>query len=175
MRKYILIICIGVFGGIWCGPGFGATARELFTLANRNAADGKRDFAFMNFRALLRDFPHSRQAESALFAMGEYYYFLPDLDQAVMSFESYLKKYPDSDNRLFALAYLLRIARFRGKKERTAMLEKEIIGRKQLGLVFSDYKQCFMRTPLRQDFQAVFQIDKITFYLNGELFEKILY
>jgi len=175
MKKIVYALCLIILVGAWCSNGFCATARQLYKLADQRAASGQPDFAFMHWRNLLRDFPQSQQAQPALFALGEYYYSLPDYKQAVTSFESYLKKYPDSGDRLFALAYLLRIARLRGQDEQVDALEKEIIGLKQLGLVFSDYKEYSTQTPLHKDFQAVFHIDTITFYLNGEVFEKILY
>ncbi len=175
MKRFLVFWFLLAFSAGWCLPGRCASPRELYEIADRKAVAGQPDFAFMYFRTLLRDFPDSELAQPALFAQGEYYFSFPDYDRCVASFETYTEKYPDAQDKLFALAYLLKIARIRSQAGRVQRFEKEIISLKQLGLVFSEFKEYATRTPLHKDFKAVFHIDQITFFLQGDIFEEIRY
>ena len=173
----ILILLAIFLTGTFVRPcaGWGKEDRIIHRLARQQARTDRKDFAFMYFRSLLREHPDSRYADFALFGQGEYFFELPNYKLATESFESYVDQYPDAKGKLFALAYLLKMARTQGQIQRVKDLEKEIISVKQLGLVFSDYKEYTYRTPLNREFKTVFHIDRIEFYVGGKLFEKITY
>ena len=129
----------------------------------------------MYYRRLMRDYPESQYIPEAMFAQGEYFFDMPNYDQATRFFKAYLEQAPETNLRLYALAYLLKMARLRDDAARVEQLKKSIIDQKQLGLVFSNSKEFTVRTPLANNFRAVFDIDRIEFYLEGDLFEKISY
>ena len=92
-----------------------------------------------------------------------------------MLFEDYINQYPDSQAVLFALAHQLKIAQIQKKEELAKEIEKKIISVRQVGLVFTDFREYEYLSPLARKFLAVFHIDKIEFYANDTLFAKISY
>jgi outer membrane protein assembly factor BamD (BamD/ComL family) len=131
--------------------------------------------AFMHFRSLLTDFPDSRYAEPALFAIAEYYFYVADYQDSWQDFSRFVNDYPDSRGKLFALAYLLNIAGKQNKEALVKGLEKEIILFRQMTFLFRNSKEFKYTSALRKKYKAVYYIDKIEFYVNNELYAKISY
>ena len=152
----------------------GGDAR-LYAQARKMAKAGKIDFAFMQYAAILRDYPESRHAESAWFGTGEYHFLTKDYQQAKAAFESLLNQCPDSAGKLFALAYLWKIAVLQMDEAAAKNFEREMITYRQVSLVFRDRKEYRYISPLNNIFKAAIHIDKIEIYLEGELFAKIFY
>ncbi len=143
--------------------------------AVKAARSGDLDFAFMNYRSILLRYPRSPFAQQALFAKGEYYYSLPDFPQARLVFEEYVKKYPESEAKMFALVYLMKIALADQDQATADELSRELINLKQVSLVFRDFKEYSFLSPMNNQYRAVFHIDKIEIFLNGEPFAEISY
>jgi len=139
------------------------------------AKSGNLDFAFMNYRSILLRYSTSPFVEQATFAKGEYYYGLPDFNRARIVFDEYQQKYPESEGRMFALVYLLNIAEQKGNEEAVESFSRELINLKQVSLIFRDFKEYVFLSPMQQKYKAVFHIDKIEIFLNGELFAQISY
>ena len=106
---------------------------------------------------------------------GEYYFLLPDYDQSASAFQTFVQEFPDSNGKLFAWVHLLKIAQIQKDEALTKNLEKEIINFKQLSLVFRDFQEYRYQSSLGRKYRAVFQIDKIEFYVQGEMFAQIRY
>jgi len=159
-----------------CSPAAmaGEDAR-LYAQARKMAKSGQTDFAFMQYQAILRNYPKSRFTEQALFADGEYNFTIQDYAQAKTAFQAFLAQYPQSRGRLFALAYLWRITRAQNDEAAAKDFEKEMIAQKQVSLVFRDRKEYKYLSPLNHTFKAAIHIDKIEIYMEGELFAKISY
>ncbi|MFC1804732.1 tol-pal system YbgF family protein [Candidatus Omnitrophota bacterium] len=169
--SFVLILLLFVFAR----PGFGGEAGRIYSEAKSAARRGKQDFAFIRFDSLLRRFPDSRYAQDALFANGEYYFQIGDYRDAVRIFKKLAQKYPDSKSKPFDLAYRLRIAREEDDQELVQDLEKEIVAFERLSLFFRESKEHQYRSPLNRKHKVIYFIDKVEFYVDGELFEKVSY
>ncbi len=148
---------------------------RLHALAAEAAGSGQIDAAFMHFRSLLTEYPHSKYEERALFAMGEYYFRAADYRDAAQMLTSLLEGYPDSEGRLFALAYLLKIAERAGEEALAQKLKNEIVTLRQHSFLFRNFKEYKYLSPLSRKYRALYYIDKIEFYVDGELFAQISY
>lgn len=157
-------------------PGHAAEDAVLYSKAVQAAGTGHADFAFMHYNALLRDYPHSKFREQALFAAGEYYSRLPYYSKAAAAFKDLVKDYPASAGKLFALAYLYKIAQEEKNQEKLDELKKQIITFERVGFVFKESKEYRYQSPLdRRSYRAVFHIDKVEFFAGGERFAQIAF
>jgi len=173
MKRYLVWIIVG---GIWLGStGFAPGAAQVYSKAVRFAKAGQDDFAFMQYSSLLRNYPTSKYREKALFATGEYYYRYSGLKKAATAFNMLLEEYPDSKERIYALAYLLNMASKDKNQLTVEDLEKKIINLQQVSFVFRESKEVAYRSPLYQSYKAIIHIDKIEFYVEGELLAKVSY
>ena len=84
-------------------------ARTRYDAAVRCIKKKEPDFALMEFRSVVRDFPKSPLAKRSMFAIAEYCYDNKIYYDAVKGFTEYIKNYPDSKANVFAMAYLLKI------------------------------------------------------------------
>jgi outer membrane protein assembly factor BamD (BamD/ComL family) len=170
MRRWLL----GTVVLIWMsGSSFSFGAAKIYSKAVQFAKAGQGHFAFMQYNNLLRNYPMSPYRNRALFATGEYYYQVADLREAEVAFKMFLNENPDSEERLYALAYLLSIA----VKNISPVehLEREIMNLQQVSLIFRESKEITYRSPLYQDYKTVIHIDRIEFYMEGKLFAKVSY
>ncbi len=160
---------------LFSGVGHAGEDRGLYSRAMKSAKQGDADFAFMNYRSILREYPQSKFKEQALFAHAEYSFLLKHYDESVALFTTFVQDYPDSKGKLFALAYLLKIAGEKGDQKEVEAIRKQIISLRKISLVFRNFKKYKYRSPFYRYWKAIIYIDKIEFYINGELFEKIFY
>lgn len=170
MRKIfiaVLFILLSIDGGYPQG------ARGLFYQGVRLSRSGRVDFAFMNFDRLLREFPRSKYSEDALFSVGEYYFIIKDYRQAKDNFIKFISLYPESKTRLFAFAYLIKIAERGFKEDAILNYEKEIVTSEQTSLIFRDSKEVVYSSGLSRSHKAVYFIDKVEIYIDDESFTSI--
>jgi len=173
MRQHPILIAVFV---VWLGSaGFAPGAHQAYSKAVKFAKAGQSYFAFMHYSNLLRNYPISKYREKALFATGEYYFRESGLEEAETAFKMFLSEYPDSKERLYALAYLLNIANQDENKLFVQDLENQIINLQQVSFVFRKSKEIAFRSPLYKNHKVVIHIDKIEFYVEGELFAKVSY
>lgn len=165
---WMIVFCVWLVGS-----GFSSGAVHIYSMAAEFAQAGQKDFAFMHFNELLRDYPESRYREQALFATGEYYFRIYNYQGAEAAFKTFLEEYPDAKERLYTLAYLLSLARRNQDKGAVEELEKQIIELQQVSFVFRETKEITYRSPLAQNYKAVIHIDKIEFYVEGKLFANV--
>ncbi len=137
------------------------------------ARKGKVDSAFLSFYRLINNFPDSEYLEQTLFGTGEYYYSIGDHSDAKRAFSQLIDNYPNSNARLFAIAYLLKIAEKGGKESELESLKEELIGSQQVSLLFRDFKERSYTSPFNKNYKALNFIDKIEIYIDDELFAKI--
>ena len=148
---------------------------RLRAMAVDAAQSGDMDSAFMHFRSLITNYPHSRYREKALFAVAEYYFVRADYYDAAPAFMSFVNEYPRAKGTIFALAYLLSIARIQGKESIAQDLEKQIVTSRQQVFLFKDSKNYTYTSPLCRRHALVHSIDKLEFYADGTLFAYISY
>ena len=161
---------------IWLwSSGMAPSASQVYSKAVKFAKAGQEYFAFMHYSSLLRNFPVSKYREQALFATGEYYYRMSGFDEAAKAFESFLREYPDSEDKLYALAYLLGISERQKINIPVEDIKKQIIKLYQVSFVFRESKELTFKSPLFRNYKTVIQIDRIEFYVEGELIAKVSY
>lgn len=81
--RHILLffICFVLFFGV--PVVYRQSARSQYIRAIQCAKEKQYDFAFLEFRGILRDFPKTKYAKEAQFAMGEYFYGLKMYYEAI--------------------------------------------------------------------------------------------
>ncbi|MDP1854279.1 MAG: outer membrane protein assembly factor BamD [Candidatus Omnitrophota bacterium] len=149
--------------------------KSLYFQGIRAAKNGELDSAFMNFKMFLDDFGESKLAENALFAVGEYYFLTSNYYDAFAAFNRFVKKYPKSKARVFALVYLLEIAKRQKNAELVENLEKEIISSRQVVLLFAESKEYKYLSAFLRSHKAIYSIDKVEFYIDDLFFAKVYY
>ncbi len=155
----------------------GGDARARYNAAVRYIKLKQPDFALMEFRSLLREFPKSPLAQKSSFAIAEYYYDNKMYNDAIKSFTGHVKDYPDSKAGIFAKAYLLKIIEeikdpAWEEKRLFEDIQKDFFS-KPLFLLFKEYKEASYKSPLQNKFKIRYYIDNIEVYRNGQLFIKI--
>lgn len=155
--------------------GYAQDDRQIYSMAIREAESGNMDFAFMHFRSLLRNYPDSKYTQDASFAIGEYYFIAADYKNAAEVWSTFINDYPDSKGLPFALLYLLKLAEIRRDGSLVEKLKNKIIGLNQLTFLFRESKGYTYKSPLRRKYRMIYYIDKVEFYVDDKLFEKISY
>lgn len=173
--KIRAIILLSVVLAVYSFPVMAAEEDVIHARAVRSAKAGQVDFVYMEYGIILRDYPGSKYTPQALFAHGEYFFCMHDLSHAAEMFQTYLDQYPQSEGELFALAYLMAIAGQRNDAERVQELKNEILARQRLGLVFSDSKDFHYLSPMSRKLKVAFYIDRIEFYEDKNLIDKVSY
>jgi outer membrane protein assembly factor BamD (BamD/ComL family) len=102
MKRWVIWLVLLIWFG---GSGFSFGAARIYAKAVQFARAGQGHFAFMQYKELLRVYPLSQYRSQALFATGEYYYQLASLQEAEAAFRLFLEENPDSEERMYALAY----------------------------------------------------------------------
>jgi hypothetical protein len=169
--RWIIAILIILF----CNAAYAQDSKEMYYKAIEAVKSKDSDSAFMYFQLLLKDYPESKYKEDALFATGEYYFAIGDYRDAKSAFLQLITDYPDSKGRLFALVYLLKMAEKQAKESLVENLENRIVTFKQQIFLFKDYKEYKYKSPFSKKYKVIYSIDKVQFYLDGELFAQISY
>lgn len=150
------------------------TASSKYQEAVRLVKNKEYDFAFLAFRSVVREYPQSKYAQEALFALGEYYYFIKSYGEADRTFNEYISKYSDSREAIFARVYLWKIIEH---SDKVPQRKKEALDKltayffsKPLFLLFSEYKELSYLSPLENKLVIRHYVDKIEVYRNGQIF-----
>jgi hypothetical protein len=149
-------------------------ARARYDAAIRYIKNKQPDFALMEFRSVIRDFPKSPLAQRSVFAIAEYCYDNKMYHEAINDFTRYVRSCPDPKAGVFAKAYLLKIIEESNdptweEKKMFDDIKKEIFS-KPLFLLFKEYKKTSYQSPSRNRFKIKYYIDNIEVYRNGQLF-----
>jgi hypothetical protein len=175
LKKCTILFAVLMLIPLFYEIGFAQTDAQIYSMAVKAAQSGELDFSFMHFRSLLRNTRNSKYKERALFAIGEYFYLNAGYSDAASAFEQFISDYPNSRGYIFALAYLFKIAKIRGDAPLVKNLEKKILTHKQQSFLFSNFKEYKYNSPFCRKHRAVYYIDRIEFYVDGEFFAKISY
>lgn len=141
--------------------------------ADKAVRQGQMHAAFMKYRSLWRDFPHSSYAKDALFFQGEFQYQMPNLKSAVQIFQTYHSKFENDTSSIFALAYLYKIAEKSNDQKLKDEIQQEIAKQSRVSLVFRDHKEVVYESPMGQIYKARIFIDQIKFYVQEIPFTSI--
>lgn len=144
-------------------------------MAIQEAKTGNRDFAFMHCRALLENYPDSKYASDAAFAIGEYYFIAADYENTAEALSNFINDYPDSKGLPFVLMYLLKVSQINKDESLAEKLKNKIISLKRLSFLFQESKGCAYTSLLRMKYRMMYYIDKVELYVDDKLFEKISY
>jgi len=159
----------------FCNTGYAQDSKEMYYQGIEAAKSNDLDSAFLYFESLLANPPESKYRQDALFATGEYYFLIGDYRDANRSFVQLISNYPDFKGKLFALAYLLKIAQGQSNEAAVKNLENKIVTFKQLIFLFKYSKEYKYKSPLCKKYKVIYYIDKVQFYLDEELFAQISY
>jgi outer membrane protein assembly factor BamD (BamD/ComL family) len=131
--------------------------------------------AYMSLRSLATSFNESRYLADTLLAMGEYNYYDANYSDCSRILTEFISRYPDNDNKIFAYAYLLSIAKASNDMQMTARLERSIVSFMKVSLLFRDYKAYQYRSLLLRRYKAIYYIDKVEIYVDGKILAKFAY
>lgn len=174
--KPCMVLCAaGFLAGCSSMPRQAPGTQQEYYQALKTARHGDLDAAFMYLRAALAASEDSPYHEHILFAIAEYYFLNGAYADAAKAFSQFLERYPDSKTRVFAFVYLMKIAERENRQTLRKQLEREIVTLRQLSLLFRDYQEYVYRSPLNHSLKAVYYIDRVEFYADGDPFAKILY
>jgi len=161
----------------------------LFCAANARAQEGKEaysaglqalkggdsDFAYMYFKSFVKANPRSSRVQGALFSVAEYSFWKNNYYEAKKYLIYYIKKYPNAQERIFAIAYLLKLAEELGEKSVIEMLQKEVLSKRQMVFLFKNSKEYTYRSLSRKKHKVIYYIDRVEFYIDGKLLTKVSY
>jgi len=145
--------------------------REILAAVEHKDIDG----AFVLMYSFRNSYPASRFTEKILFSLGEYYFRQGNYYDARAVFTQFLKTYPGSRAELFAMAYMLEIAKIRGTAQEVEDFSRDIVTFMKVSLLFREYKTYEFVSFLRKKYKAVYFIDKVEFYIDDELFTSLAY
>jgi TolA-binding protein len=174
-KKIYLFSSFLILALSFSGTVFAQNEGWLYGSAIKESRAGNKEFAFLQLFSLVRTYPGSKYLENALFAIGEYHFQNNNSIDASDVFSQILEKFPDSKSTVFAMAYLLRIAQDRDAGELAENLEKAIATFHKLSLVFRNSKEFIYKTAFGSKYRAVYYIDKVEIYKDGELFAQVSY
>lgn len=174
-RKNLRIIFITLLiAFLFAASGYCGEEKDFYYRGVRAARAGRIDQAFSYFDIVLRSlYKANRYTEKALFATGEYYFLIGANREAKIAFRQVANDYPESITALLSLGYLFKMAQLEGKQESLESIKKEIIGFKQVSLLFRDSEVFKYLSAMNKKYKAVYYIDKVEIYIDGELFQEI--
>jgi len=155
--------------------GAASAMNEEYSQAVAEAKAGDRIFAFMHFREVAARESGSRYREKALFAIGEYYFSVRARGGAFKAFSELLSRYPESKMKPFALFYLYKMARDSEESDAAENFRKEILNWERVILIFKKSKEHKLKSPMGIKYKLIHYVDRLEFYIDGKLREKILY
>ena len=162
--------------GLLAGTG-AARADGRWDSARDHARNGRRDFAFLEYKAFLRDNEKSPLAREARFAIGEYYFELADLSQARNAFSDVLSGGPSDKLAMLSEVYLLLCARRLDDTASSRSFEeslKELLSSKRFLRLFDGRPPEKWTSPLGNDFRFREDADRMEIDLNGKDFYTIV-
>lgn len=148
---------------------------DLYREAVDAAAHRDFDAAFADLHSLVAIDPHTKFLDRALFCMGEYHFSCGNYRGAQASLRRFVDNYPSSKTKLFALAYLLKIAHYNGDDVKAKAIEREIVSSMKVSLLFRNYKTYRYTSPFGKKYKAVYFIDRIELYVDEKAFVSVSY
>lgn len=179
MKKALFILYLFIFFPLWGlqnVEGDQVTVRERLTQAEHYAAEGETDFAFMEYRALLEEYPNDPSASEAAFAIGEYHFNQHSAREAKQAFEMFHQEGAEEIPELLVQVYLLLCARVLKDDASVQFLEshlKEMLSSKKLFLAFEENRVQEWTSPLGNRFELREFVDRMEITLNGAPFYSI--
>jgi len=173
MKLYVIILSLLWQGCFWVPCVKASEANLEWTEAIGLAKQGENDFAFMDFRAILDDYPNSRWAMASAFAQGEYYFLQDNLPMATDEFKNFYAKYPQHPEALIAIAYLFKIAEIQKNPDRMKEYRNKAASFRQLTFIFNDQKSFKFMSGFQRKYKLVSYINKVDLYVNGKLFTEV--
>lgn len=175
MTKFKCILIIITLILLFLPESYAGEDERLYSQAVAAVRSGDMDFAFMHLHMILTTYPQSRFAEDSLFAIGEYYFSIADYYDAQRAFNQFIDQYPQSKAKVFALAYLLEIFKIKSNAKLVKRLKEELAASERVSFLFRDFKEYKYSSDVSKSYRALYFIDKIVFYIDGELFAQVSY
>ena len=173
MKLYVIILSLLLQGCFWVTCVKASEADLQWKEAVGFAKQEEYDFAFMDFKTILDNCPHSPYCLDAEFAQGEYYFLQNDLNLATDVFKNFYTQYPNQEKALIALAYLYQIAKIENHADDMKKYRNMAAGFRQLTFIFNDKKSFKFVSGFQRKHKLVYYINKVDLYVNGELFTEV--
>jgi tetratricopeptide (TPR) repeat protein len=173
VKLYVIILSLLLQGGFWTTCVKASEADLKWKDAIGFAKQGQSDFAFMDFRSILQEYPHSRYSMAAEFALGEYYFLQNNLDMASITFSHFYLQYPHREEAMIALGYLYQIAKMENKPEDVKKYRTKAVSFRHLTFIFKENKLFNFISGLQRKHKLVYYINKVELYVNGQLFTEV--
>jgi len=165
----VVLMCILVL----FETGFCQDCGADYKMAVQAAKNKEMDLSYLYLDSFLTGCPGSGLRDRVLFAAGEYNFETNNFKQAATNFVELVDNYPDFKGKLFALAYLYKIAESAGQHELQEKLKTEIVTFKRVSLLFRNSQKYVYKSPLLKRHKVEYYIDRVEFYLDGESFAQI--
>ena len=173
MKLYVIILSLLLQGCFWVTCVKASEADLKWKEAIGSVQQGEYDFAFIDFRTILEDYPGSRYGLASEFAQGEYYFLQNNLQMASDEFKRFYAKYPRHEEAMMALAYLFQIAKIQKSPDKMKEYRNKIASFRQLTFIFNDKKFFMFLSGFQRKHKLVYYINKVELYVNGRLFTEI--
>ena len=148
---------------------------QHFASGKNFARTHQMEFAYMQFRDIVLNYPDSPFREDALFATGEYFFNISNFNEAAKIFAQFIKEYPDSKAKIIVLGFLYKIAQEKNDTAQSEKLKTAIVTLQQVSFVFRNSKNYKYRSPSGKQYRAVIRINQITLHGDGEILAEISY
>lgn len=137
------------------------------------AKSGNIDFAFMNLKNYLQEYPNSIHAAKIKFAIIEYYFQIKNYRNTIDELIKYIVDYPREKSSIFAQVILYKtLLDYKGESPLIERLKENFFS-KPVFLIFSDSKTKSYKSILNNNYRIVDYVNRIEFYKNNELFLEI--
>ena len=173
MKMYVIIISLLLQGCFWVPCAKASEAGLEWQDAVEAAKQGQYDFAYMDFRTILEDYPNSPYSLKAQFAQGEYFFLQNNLQMASDEFRNFYAKYPQHEESLIAIAYLFKIAKIENHPDEMKEYRNKAASFRQLTFIFNDKKYFRFNSGFLRRYKLVYHINKVDLYVNGEQFTEV--
>ena len=173
MKLYVIILSLLLQGCFWVTCVKASEVDLKWQDAVGSAKQGDYDFAFMDFRSILEEYPGSRYCLAAQFALGEYFFLQNNLPMAADAFKDVYSQYPQHQEALIALAYLFKIAEIQENPADMKSYRNKAASFRQLTFIFNDKKSFKYLSGFQRKHKLVYYINKVELYVNGTLFTEV--
>ncbi|MCF7874934.1 MAG: tetratricopeptide repeat protein [Candidatus Omnitrophica bacterium] len=165
-RKNILIAGIIAFFLLVDSGVLAYDSAGLYQKVKENATQGDIYRSFMYLRQILREYPDSKFAKSALFSLGEFYFLTTNYQQAVHTLQKFINKYPDSKLNIFVLSFLYEISKENKSLSNAQEIRNKIITFYQHSFLFRESKTYSYTSALLKNYKVQYFIDTIKFFID---------
>jgi outer membrane protein assembly factor BamD (BamD/ComL family) len=173
MKPSIIILSLLLQACFWAPCVNASEADVQWQDAVRSIKQGDYDFAFMNLKTILDNYPDSSRCMAAEFAIGEYFFLQKNYGMASDKFKDFYTRYPQRQESLIALVYLFKIAQVQNRPDDIKEYREKIASFRQLTFIFNEKRSFKFFSGFQRRYKLVYHINKVELYVNRKLFAEV--